>query len=43
LDNFASDRELEMEDELPYRGIIKESNPMVNMMADLGNDGKWLP
>jgi hypothetical protein len=43
LDNFASDRELEMEDKLPYRGIIEKSNPMVNMMANLGDDGKWLP
>jgi hypothetical protein len=43
LDDFASDGELKMEDELPYGGIIKESDPMVNMMADLGDDGKWLP
>ena len=30
-----------MEDELPYRGIIEEkNNPIVRLMADLGDDGK---
>jgi hypothetical protein len=43
LDDFASDGELEIEDKLPYGGIIKESDRMVNMMADLGNDSEWLP
>jgi len=44
LDDFASDGELEMEDKLPYGGMIdKENDPMVRLMADLGNDGKWLP
>jgi len=44
LDDFASDGELEMEDKLPYGGAIdKENNPMVRLMADLGDDGKWLP
>jgi len=43
LDDFASDRELELEDKHPYRGTIeKENNPMVRMMTDLGNNGKWL-
>ena len=44
LDDFASDGELEMEDELPYRGAIdKKNNPMVRLIADLGDDSKWLP
>jgi hypothetical protein len=43
LDDFALDRELEMEDELPYGGEIEVNDPTVNMMADLGDDGKWLP
>ena len=43
LDDFASDGELEMEDELPDEGMIKVNDPMVNMMVDLGDDGEWLP
>ena len=43
LDDFASDGELELEDELPYGGTIKENDPMVNIMADLGDNGEWLP
>jgi len=41
LDDFASDGELEMEDKLPYGGVIdKENDPMVRLIADLGNDSE---
>jgi len=43
LDDFASDRELELEGKDLYGGTIKENNPMVKMMADLGNESEWLP
>jgi len=43
LDDFASDGELELEDKLLFEGAIKEDNPMVKMMANLGDDGEWLP
>jgi len=43
LDDFVSDGELELEDELLFEGAIEEDDPMVKMMANLGNDGKWLP
>jgi len=37
-DNGASNRELELEDNLPYGGTIEVSRPMVKMMAALGNN-----
>ncbi len=43
LDDFASDGELELEDELPYGGASEVNDSMVNMMVDLGNNDKWLP
>jgi len=43
LDNCASNGELELEDELPYRGTIEVNDPMLNMMFDLCDDDKWLP
>jgi len=43
LDDFALDRELELEDKLLFEGTIEEDDPMVKMMANLGDDGKWLP
>jgi len=43
LDDFASDRELELEDKLLFEGTIEEDDPMVKMMANLGDDGEWLP
>ena len=42
-DDGASDKELELEDDLPYGGMIEVSHPMVKMMATLGDDDKWLP
>jgi hypothetical protein len=43
LDDFALDEKLKMEDELPYGGEVEVNDPMVNMMANLGDNGKWLP
>ena len=43
LDDFVSDGELELEDDLPYGGEIEVNNPMVNMMVDLGDNDEWLP
>jgi len=43
LDDFVSDGELELEDELLFEGAIEEDDPMVKMMANLGDDGEWLP
>jgi len=43
LDDFASDGELELEGKDLYGGAIKKDDPMVKMMADLGNNSEWLP
>ena len=43
LDDFALDGELELEDDLPCGGASEANDPMVNMMADLGDDDEWLP
>lgn len=43
LDDCASDGELELEDNLPYGGMIKVNNPMLDIMFDLCDDDKWLP
>jgi hypothetical protein len=43
LDDFASDGELELEDELPDGEPREASHSMVNMMVDLGDDDEWLP
>ena len=38
LDDCASDGELELEEDLPYRGAIEANHPMIDMMVDLGDD-----
>lgn len=43
LDDCASDGELELEDDLPYGGMIEVNDPMLNMMFNLYDDDKWLP
>ena len=42
-DDGASNGELEVEDNLPYRGVIEVSCPMVKMMATLDDNDEWLP
>lgn len=39
----ASDKELEVEDDIPNRAKTKVSNPMVKMMAKLDDNDEWLP
>jgi len=41
-DDCALDGELELEDNLPYGGAIMNRR-MTNMMANLGDNDKWLP
>ena len=42
-DDSASNGELEVEDNLPYRGTIEVSYPIVKMIAALGDNDEWLP
>ena len=43
FDDGASDRELELEDDLPYEGAIEVNQPMMEMIAKLDDDDEWLP
>jgi hypothetical protein len=47
LDGHASDGEIEIEDDLPYRGAKELNGVMIDMMLNLGDyderDGEWLP
>ena len=43
LDDCTSDGELELEDNLLYRGVIEVNDPMLDMMFNLRDDNEWLP
>ena len=45
VDDWASDADIELEDDLPPGGDKKVSTSMVNMMVNLEEheDGEWLP
>ena len=42
-DDYVSDKELELEGELPHSVETEVNHPMVNMMAALKDDDEWLP
>ena len=47
LDGHASDGEIEIKDDLSYRGAKELNGAMIDIMLDLGDyderDGEWLP
>ena len=42
-DDYTSDEELELEEELPHSVETEVNCPMVNMMAALKDNDEWLP
>ena len=42
-DDYASEEELELGEELPRSVETEVNHPMVNMMATLKDDDEWLP
>ena len=42
-DDYASDEELELEEELPHSVETEVNCPMVNMIAALKDNDEWLP
>jgi hypothetical protein len=43
LDDCVLDGELELEEDLPYRGAIEVNRPIIDIMVDLGDNDEWLP